>query len=121
MSDLNSCTFSGRLTKDAETKTVGAKQTQVTEFTVANNVWKGNAESVSFIEVQVWGQTGVSLLPYLKKGQCVGVSGEFTQNNWVDSSGAKHSIWRLSTSKVTLLGGGSKKAEEPAPAPEPVF
>ena len=27
MSDLNSCTFTGKLTKDAEVKLIGAKQT----------------------------------------------------------------------------------------------
>ena len=55
MSDLNSCTFTGNLTKDAEVKLIGAKQTPCCEFTVANNTGFGQYEKASFIQVQLWG------------------------------------------------------------------
>ena len=47
MSDLNSCTLTGNLTKDAEVKLIGAKQTPCCEFTVANNTGFGQYEKAS--------------------------------------------------------------------------
>lgn len=112
MSDLNSCAFTGRLTKDAEVKLVGAKQTPCCEFSIANNTGFGQYAKVSYINVHLWGQSGQNLLQYLTKGQPVAVCGEFAQNDWVDTNGVKHTMWRLSASKITLLGGG--KARQPA-------
>ena len=111
MSDMNVCTFTGNLTKDAEVKLIGAKQTACCEFTIANNTGYGQYEKASFIAVQLWGQSGSNLQPYLKKGTRVGVSGEFTQNDWVDQNGVKHSAWRLSARGVTLLSSAKPKSE----------
>ena len=131
MSDLNSCTFTGNLTKDAEVKLIGAKQTPCCEFTVANNTGFGQYEKASFIQVQLWGQSGSNLQPYLKKGTKVGVTGEFTQNDWVDANGVKHSSWRLSSRSIVLLGSSNKNSASASSAPvayaassdaeEPVF
>lgn len=116
MSDLNVCTFSGRLTKDAELKMIGAKQTPCVEFSIANNTGYGQYAKVSYFNVQVWGQSGQGVLPYLKKGQPVAVSGELTQNDWVDSNGGKHTMFRLSCSKVVLL---NSRSSNEAPQEEP--
>lgn len=113
MSDLNSCTFTGNLTKDAEVKLIGAKQTPCCEFTVANNTGFGQYEKASFIQVQLWGQSGSNLQPYLKKGTKVGVTGEFTQNDWVDANGVKHPAWRLSSRSIVLLGSSNKNSSAP--------
>ena len=112
MSDLNVCSFTGRLTKEAEIKLIGAKQTPCCEFSIANNTGFGNYAKVSYANVQLWGQSGQSLLPYLKKGQQVAVSGEFVQNDWTDQNGVKHTMWRLSCSKLTLLGGSKPREQE---------
>lgn len=118
MSDLNSCTFTGNLTKDAEVKLIGAKQTPCCEFTIANNTGFGQYEKASFIQVQLWGQSGSNLQQYLKRGTKVGVTGEFTQNDWVDANGVKHSSWRLSSRSIVLLGSSNRNnaAQEPAPS-----
>ena len=104
MSDLNCCSFTGRLTKDAEMKMIGAKQTPCTEFSIANNTGYGQFEKTTYISVQVWGARGTSLMDYLKKGTRVAVAGELTQNDWVDQNGGKHTMFRLSANSVVLLG-----------------
>lgn len=111
MSDLNCCAFVGRITKDAELKMIGAKQTPCAEFTIANNTGFGQFEKTSFINVQLWGQAAAGLVQYLTKGKQVGVSGEFVQNDWVDQNGVKHSTWRLSTRGVQLLASPKNTAE----------
>lgn len=113
MSDLNSCSFTGRLTADAEVKLIGAKQTPCCEFSIANNTGFGQYEKVSYINVQLWGQSGPNLVQYLTKGQPVAVCGEFVQNDWVDQHGLKHTMWRLSASKITLLGSQKSKTQAP--------
>lgn len=111
MGDLNSCAFVGRITKDAELKMIGAKQTPCAEFTIANNTGFGQFEKTSFINVQLWGQAATGLIQYLTKGKQVAVSGEFVQNDWVDQNGLKHSTWRLSTRGVQLLASPKATAE----------
>lgn len=103
MSDFNNCGFTGRLTKDAELKNIGAKQTPCAEFTIANNTGYGQYEKTNFINVQLWGSSATNLMTWLKKGQQVTVVGEFNQNDWVDANGVKHSMWRLSCTKIQLL------------------
>lgn len=103
MSDFNSCGFTGRLTKDAELKSIGAKQTPCAEFTIANNTGYGQYEKTNYINVQLWGSSATNLMPWLKKGQQVTVSGKFNQNDWVDQNGVKHSMWRLSCMDIQLL------------------
>lgn len=116
MSDLNVFSVIGRLTKNAELKYVGAKQTPCAEFTIANNTGFGNYAKTSFVDVQLWGQSASGVTPYLLKGTQVAVSGEFVQNSWVDQNGQKHTVWRLSTTGVTLLG--SAKGKDQAQAQE---
>lgn len=111
MSDLNSCSFIGRITKDAELKMIGAKQTPCAEFTIANNTGYGQYEKTSYINVQLWGQSANSAMQWLTKGKQVAVTGEFVQNDWVDQNGGKHSTWRLSTRSVQLLASPKSQAQ----------
>lgn len=116
MSDLNCCTFVGRITKDAELKMIGAKQTPCAEFAIANNTGFGQFEKTSFINVQLWGQAATGLVQYLTKGKQVAVLGEFVQNDWVDQNGGKHSTWRLSARAVQLLASPKNATESPSHA-----
>lgn len=127
MSDLNSFSVTGRLGKDAETKSVGAKGTLSTEFSLANDTGFGQYEKTSWIDVRIWGQRGASVQPYLKKGTKIAVTGQFTQNSWVDQNGQKHVAWRLEASDIVLLGSSQKNqtpSQDFGPAPdneEPTF
>ena len=110
MSDMNCMSLTGRLTKDAELKMVGAKQTPCAEFSIANNTGYGQFEKTSYFNVQLWGAKGTNLIEYLTKGTRVGVCGELTQNDWVDQNGVKHTMFRLSATSITLLGSTKNSA-----------
>lgn len=112
MADLNSCSFTGRLTKDAEVVTVGAKGTQITKFSMANNTGFGTYARTNFFNVQIWGKAGVAVSQYLTKGKQVAVTGVLENNKWQDQNGASHDAWQLTASSVTLLAD-SKGGQEP--------
>lgn len=115
MSDLNSFAVTGRLGKDAETKAIGAKGTLSTEFSLANDTGFGQYAKTSWIDVRIWGQRGASVQPYLKKGTKVAVTGQFTQNNWVDQNGIKHTAWRLEANDIVLLGSTQTQSSISSP------
>lgn len=115
MSDLNVCTFVGRVTKDATTESVGAKGTQITKFGIANNTGFGQYAKTNFFNVQVWGNQGVSLSQYLVKGKQVAVSGALENQKWTGKDGLEHDSWALTANSVTLLADARNSNNESAP------
>ena len=110
MSDMNVCTFIGRITRDAETSMVGAKNTSLTKFGIANNTGFGQYEKTNFFNCQMWGKQGESLKQYLVKGKQVCVTGQLEDTTWEGQDGVKHQQWTLTVSQVSLLAdahGGS--------------
>ena len=100
--DVNNCTFTGRLTRDAVQKQLQTG-TGLIEFDIANNTGYGDHQRCTFIKVNLWGKTGNGVLPYLKKGSPVAVIGELYQNKWTGQDGIEHVQLVLDSSKVTLL------------------
>ena len=74
MSDYNHTGLGGRLTRDAESRSLPSGQV-VTEFGLASNRKFSDREETVFMDVTVWGKMGEVLLPYLTKGQHVIVGG----------------------------------------------
>ena len=101
--DTNVCTFTGRLTKDAEIKMVG--ETEIGRYSIAVN---GRKDKVMFIDCDHWRIGGVA--EYLTKGTQVCVSGELEQQSW-EKDGQKKSKIVLSVRSLALLGAG--KPREP--------
>ena len=109
--DVNNCTFSGRLTKDAVQKELPTG-TKLVNFDIANNVGFGEHEKVTFINVQLWGKSGDNLLKYLTKGKAVAVCGSLELQKWVSKQdGTEQKKLVLNSNNVILLHGGSKPAE----------
>ena len=103
MSDLNSCTFIGRCTRDAETMQVGAKGTSLTKWAIANNTGFGQYEKTNFFNCQMWGKQGEGLRPLLKKGKQIAVTGVLENTSWESQDGTSHDAWTLTVTQVTLL------------------
>ena len=103
MADLNSCSFTGRVTKDAVVESIGAKGTQITKFSIANNTGFGQYAKANFFNVQVWGQAGAAVAQYLKKGKQVAVTGMLENVKWTGKDGLEHDSWSLTCQGVTLL------------------
>lgn len=121
MADLNSCSFIGRVTRDAEVDTVGVKNTQITKFGIANNTGFGSYQKTNFFNVQIWGKAGAAVSQYLKKGKQVGVSGALEDTSWIDKEGNKHMQWTLTANSVTLLADSAGKPAETVGADQVVF
>lgn len=110
MSDLNNCAFVGRLTRDAEMKTIG-NSTLVT-FAIANNTGFGQYACTNFIEVNAWGKQAASVVQYLKKGKQVAIAGTFEDKKWKDNAGVSHDKWTL-----TVNGAISMMADPKSSSP----
>jgi len=104
MASLNSCAFTGNLTRDAETKTVG--ENEVASFAIAVNDRKGEA---TFINCDLWRPGGVT--EYLTRGKSVGVSGELKCRKY-KKDGQDREFWCLEVRSLTLLGGAKERTEE---------
>lgn len=122
MADLNSCSFIGRLTKDASVDVVGTKGTQITKFSIANNTGFGQYQKTNFFNVQIWGKAGASVAQYLVKGKQVGVTGVLEDSSWTGQDGNRHQQWTLTANSVTLLAdSGNANRNETIEADEVVY
>ena len=111
MSDLNSCSFTGRVTKDAVVESIGVKGTQITKFSIANNTGFGQYAKTNFFNVQVWGKAGVAIAEYLKRGKQVAVTGMLENQKWTGKDGLEHDSWNLTCQSVTLLADAKTTVE----------
>jgi single-strand DNA-binding protein len=107
MASLNSCAFTGNLTRDAEMKTVG--ENEVASFAIAVNDRKGEA---TFLNCDMWRPGGVT--EYLTRGKQVAVSGELRCKRY-EKDGQKKEIWVLEVRSLTLLGGAREREEVATP------
>lgn len=121
MSDLNCCSFVGRLTRDAVVESIGAKGTQITKFAIANNTGFGSYQKTNFFNVQIWGKAGVGVAPYLLKGKQVAVSGVLENQKWTGQDGQAHDNWTLTANSVTLLADGKGGEQKEAISDELPF
>jgi len=119
---MNVFTFSGNLGRDAERRyTAGGDS--VVSFSVAVKSGFGDKAVTSWIKCNLLGKRGESVMPYLKKGQLVGVSGEFSAREWQDKEGQTKISNEVRVNDVQLLGGRPQeqatetaKPSRPAPA-----
>jgi single-strand DNA-binding protein len=110
MSDLNVMSITGRLTKDAERKTLPTGTNLVT-FSVANNTGYGDYAATNYFVVNMWGKQGEGIFPYLKKGQAVAVYGELTFKKWTAQDGTIRQNNEIRCNQVSLLA--SPKVDTP--------
>jgi single-strand DNA-binding protein len=111
MSDINVCTFTGRITRDAQLK-VSSNNKSYCTFSIANNIGFGEYATTVFLECTIWGNRGESICSYLNKGQLVGVSGELKLGQWTGKDGTEKSSLQLNVQSVQLLGGKKKEASD---------
>ena len=109
MASFNSVTVVGNLTRDPETRTVGA--TTITGFGLAMNRKYRKADGTPvdepiFLDVEAWGKTGDIVAQYVKKGQPLLVRGRLKSDTWNDkATGDKRSKIVIVAEEVQMLGG----------------
>jgi single-strand DNA-binding protein len=110
MSDYNHVGISGRLTRDAELKSIGDQS--VLEFGLASNRKFKDKEKTTFVDVTLWGKMAEVLAPYLVKGKHVIVGGRLQFESW-ETDGSKRSKLTINADSVDMSpkGGGSEDVE----------
>ena len=102
MADINCFAFTGRLTKDASIRTLASGK-KVLTADVAVNTGFGEHRKALYIKVQQWGDRGENIIPFLKKGQFIGGTGELSRNEWGDE-GNKKVDFVVDVMSIQLLG-----------------
>ena len=113
---INHVSISGNIVRDAEVNHVGEGNTPVTTITVAHNQrYKAKSgkwqETVSFIDVEVWGVLA-ERGDYYKKGIPVIVEGVLKGNQWKDKEGKGHSKVVVRAAKIHVLVYPEKEGKE---------
>ncbi|MDR2718718.1 MAG: single-stranded DNA-binding protein [Treponema sp.] len=107
MVDINHVVLIGRLTRDAELKSIASGQA-VCKFSIAVNRRKKNGDQwedeANFFDIVVWGRQGESLHQYLVKGKMIAVDGELRQDRW-QQDGQNRSKIEIVANNIQLLGG----------------
>jgi single-strand DNA-binding protein len=110
---LNTLTATGNLGKDA-TQRYTPNGDSIVAFSLPLEAGYGQNKVTTWINCSVFGKAGEGVLPYLKKGQQVGVVGEILVRPWTDKDGNERQSLELRVDKVRLLG--SRPSETSASA-----
>ena len=107
---LNKVLLMGNLTRDPEVKYT-PKGTAVCDLGIAiNDSYKAQdgtiKETVTFVDVEVWGRTAENCKQYLTKGRPVFVEGQLRLDQWETPQGEKKSRLKVRADRVQFLGGG---------------
>lgn len=113
---MNNLTIIGRVTKDAETRTVkvGGIDTLVTDFTVAANEGYGENQTTEYFRVTIWRDRGAKMAPGLKKGRILAVKGSVSARPWSGQDGKPYAQLEIKNPSVQFI---DKKPGDPEDAP----
>ena len=107
---LNKVLLMGNLTRDPEVKYT-PKGNAVGDLSIAiNDSYKAQdgtiKETVTFVDVEVWGRTAENCKQYLTKGRPIFVEGQLRLDHWETPQGEKKSRMKVRADRVQFLGGG---------------
>jgi single-strand DNA-binding protein len=107
---LNRVLLMGNLTRDPEVRYT-PKGNAVGDLGLAvNDSYKAQdgtiKETVTFINVEVWGRQAETCKQYLSKGRAVFIEGQLKLDQWETPQGEKKSQLRVRADRVQFLGGG---------------
>lgn len=114
---MNNLTIIGRVTKDAETRTVKVAgiDTLVTDFTVAANEGYGENQTTEYFRVTIWRERGAKMKPGLTKGRILAVKGAVSARGWIDQNGTARAQLEIKNPVVQFI---DKKPGDPEELPE---
>lgn len=110
---MNVFSFTGNLGNQAEQRYTQSGDS-IVSFSVAVKSGFGDKAVTTWVRCTMFGKRGESVLPYLNKGQLVGVSGEFSAREWDDKEGQKRTSIEVRVNDLTLLGKSEREQTQPA-------
>ena len=102
---MNVCIFSGRLTKDAETRFTQSGKC-VCSFGLAVDTGYGDNKKTVFLNCSVWNKE--ALAQYLTKGKPIIVQGEYTEREWQDKDGNNRKAAEIIVREIEFQQGQPK-------------
>lgn len=108
---MNIFIITGNLGNDAEQRYTKSGDS-IVSFSVPAKSGFGDKAITSWIKCSMFGKRGESVLPFLKKGQLVGVQGEFASREWQDKDGQKRTSNEMRVNDLQLLGKASPQVEQ---------
>ena len=125
MTNINTITLTGGLTRDSELHTF-KNGTSVANFSLGfSTYYKGineRNEKPNYIDCSLYGNQASTLFQYLKKGTKVALSGRIEQQNWTEQSGTIRSKIVVNVDSIQLLSS-PQQVQPPAPQnpqPQPI-
>lgn len=106
---MNSLNFTGNLGQDAEQRNL-PDGTSIVSMSVPCKAGFGDKAVTTWLRCTLFGKRGESVMPYLKKGTMVGISGEFSARDYTDKDGNKRQSLEVRINDLTLLGGRKDEA-----------
>ena len=100
---MNSWSLTGNIGNDADQRFIESGES-IVNFSVAVKSGYGAKAKTIWARCSMFGKRGESVLPYLKKGQLVGVYGELSVDEYTDKSGTKCFSINVRVNDLTLLG-----------------
>ena len=89
----------------------------VASFSLAVSAGYGDKKTTLWLRCNIFGKRAEGgLIPLLVKGQQVAVTGELSENKWVDQSGIEKKSLELRVNDIDLIGGKSGQAPQQQPA-----
>lgn len=117
---MNVFTAVVRLGTDAEQRFT-PNGDSVVSFNGAVDSGFGDKKITTWIRYAMFGKRGESVLPYLKKGAQIAVSGELSNRKWADKEGQDRYSLECRVNDLTLIGGKPEvqsQNQDDAPAPK---
>lgn len=111
---MNLCIFSGRLTKDAETRYTSNGKA-VCNFGLAVETGYGDNKMTMFLNCVLWNKE--KLTPHLTKGKPVMIQGEYTERKYTDKGGNEKRIVEIVVRDLEFQQGQAANKQH---APESV-
>ena len=122
---MNNCSFTGRLTKNAELRYIAGSGTPVCTFTIAvdRNYTTRNGERITdFINHEVLGRGAEKLAGMLTKGMLIGTTGSLQINNTIDKrSGLNSTYTSIRVDNITFLEPKNSTRQQGNRQQEPEF
>src|ERR1700761_5458686 len=129
MPNLNKVLLIGTLTRDPEIRFT-PKGAAVGDLSIAiNDSYKAQdgttKETVTYVDIEVWGRQAEMCKQYLAKGRPVFIEGQLKLDQW-EQDGQKRSKLKVRADRVQFLGSASASADDtrkeakPKPSAPPV-
>lgn len=120
MSDINNCTFTGRLGADPEVKSFQSGDKIANVRLAVGSQWKKDGEKKERTEwvslVFRGGLVGV-VESYLRKGSQIAVTGQMVTRKWQAQDGSDRYSTEIQVRDMTMIGGKSEGAGGGTKAP----